>query len=60
MFTIERTGISTQIFSGINIKHPVTGGKRIGIFTMAGMIAFISFLFEYPFHFRAYKLHDWR
>lgn len=51
MLTIERTGISTQIFSGINIKYPVTGGKRIGIFHNGRHDCFYQFPFRIPISF---------
>ncbi len=55
--TTERTGISTQVLFGINIKHPAAGRRCAGIVTMAdtafGFICFVVF----PFHLWAYKLH---
>ena len=55
--TTDCTGIGTQVFLRIKIKHPAAGRFRTGIIAMADTLAFTSFLIVYPFHFGAYELH---
>ena len=55
--TTERTGVSTQVLLGIDIKHPAAGRSCAGIVTMADTaFGFISFV-VFSFHLWAYKLH---
>ena len=51
------TGVGTQVFLRINIKHPAAGGFCTRVFTMTDPFAFTGFLIIYPFHFGTYKLH---
>ena len=55
--TTDCTGIGTQVFLRIKIKHPAAGRFRTGIIAIADTPAFTSFLIIYPFHFGAYELH---
>ena len=55
--TTDCTGIGTQVFLRIKIKHPAAGRFRTRIIAMADTPAFTSFLIIYPFHFGAYELH---
>ena len=55
--TTDCTGIGTQVFLRIKIKHPAAGRFRTRIIAMADTPAFTSFLIISPFHFGAYELH---
>lgn len=55
--TTDCTGVGTQVFLRIKIKHPAAGRFRTRIIAMADTLAFTGFLIIYPFHFGAYKLH---
>ena len=58
--TTDCTRIGTQVFLGVNIKHPAAGGFCTGIFTVADTFAFTGCFIIFPFHFWAYKLHGWQ
>ena len=55
--TTDCTGIGTQVFLRIKIKHPAAGRFRTRIIAMADTPASTSFLIISPFHFGAYELH---
>ena len=56
--TTDCTGIGTQVFLRIKIKHPAAGRFRTRIIGMANTLTFTRFLMVYPCHFGAYKLHS--
>ena len=55
--TTDCTGVGTQVFLRIKIKHPAAGRLRTRIIAMADTLTFTSFLIIYPSHFGAYELH---
>ena len=55
--TAERTRVGTQVFLGIDIKHPAAGRSCTRVFTMADTFALTGLFIVYPFHLGTYKLH---